>query len=135
MDAVAESLSHLTNLRHLSVGFNEMGPAQAAALARSVQGLPLQHLSLAGNPLHADGLRVLAPILGSCVGLQHLDLRHTRLGPEGAALLAPALERLTGLCGLDLSANDFHAQGKLLIMMKGTRLHSMNGKPLPAAYL
>ena len=115
-DAGAESLAGSALLGRmlarnpaLDLRQNSIGPAGAAALAKSVRLRAAAHLDLSGNDLGDSGLRCLtqSPHL---MRLRTLAVRHNSIGDDGAVALAdsPLMARLDFL---DVSANRLTRKG------------------------
>src|SRR5205823_5827574 len=95
------SSANLTRLRTLGLGLCEIGPTGTRYLE---QLLPrLTQLDLSNNPLHSEGLALLA---GSprVTGLSALQLNSVASSPRGIAELA-ASRRLANLRRLSLQGN------------------------------
>lgn len=109
---------HLGRLMSLELGFNQVGPdgADALAFARSLTGL--RTLRLDDNYLGPEGARALA-VSGSLQSLLTLDLRWNGLGPEGARALvaSAAFPRLTTLY---LGNNDLGDEGARALLDVGS---------------
>lgn len=113
---LAQALSHLTCLKRLYIGSDQMLPAVSGALMGSLACLvSLESLSLPANGLQSKG-GVLAAALSCLTRLSHVNLSHGHLNCQDAQQLAPVLQQVSGtLRHLDLSSNSFGADAALAL--------------------
>jgi Leucine-rich repeat (LRR) protein len=114
---LCEALPRAAALTQLSLAHNLINIEGGVMLADALPGLPLVHLSLAGNELAGDGhdfraLRRLAEALQGSQTLQTLDLSRNDFRAEGGKIVATALPSMPRLTILNLEYNRLEANNE-----------------------
>ncbi|GIQ85752.1 hypothetical protein KIPB_007475 [Kipferlia bialata] len=111
--SLAQSLGR-SHLAHLCLEENDIGPDGATAVSRALSsaGCPLEHVSMAGNPLTNDGVFALAPYMPR---VPEVLLGQCCVGPHGADALAQSFlaNPSNGVTTLDLSGNRIAGVGAI----------------------
>ena len=116
VDTLAVSLSNLTKLTNLDLGWTRIGADELKALTGSLKYLTqLTSLDLCRNRIRANGLVALSGILPHLKKLEYLDLSFNEIGDQGALALVESLPYLPKLEYLNLSGNQIGDKGILAI--------------------
>lgn len=111
---IAHAISHLRNLRHLTIRQSKVTSRwhSAATLTPALAQLPhLTHLDLGNNPLSSGDTTTLSNSLFYLTDLRHLNLCACFIRHEGAKEMAPAFATLTHLTLLKLASNMLQCAG------------------------
>ena len=103
---LSHDLSMMTNLKHLILSSNHIGPALAPYVKNALSKLTqIEYLDLSDNKIGAEGAKELNSALLKLDQLKYLDLSDMDLQTEGVKELTTGLLRLKDLEYLDLSKN------------------------------
>jgi len=118
-DTTASCLTALT----LRYGMNNVGMdydrslfgmklSDCRALAKAIERAEtLEYLSLSGNLLDDDKIRMVASGMVDNLSVVHLDLSHNKIADRGVRALAKLLDNRSVIAFVDLSDNQVHTEG------------------------
>lgn len=103
IEPLGRALQHLSSLRWLNLGNNELGSDGFAELGRYTARMRNLHtLSVHHNDIGAIGLEEFMRTAEYLESLEHLDLAENPVGDEGAKVVAASAEKLRSLRKLGL---------------------------------
>ena len=120
------SADQLPFVEHLHLANNNLGQAEAQALAHALSNMRnLQYLHLANNNLGTEGAQALTHALSNMRNLQYLHLGNNNLGQAGAQALTHALSTMPNLEKLYLTNNNLGQAGAQALAHALSTMHNL----------